>query len=116
MTRSALKLPPYARALVQKRRRGLAPATRDLAIVTDWNIGKSWPWRVVVPATEDPSQLDFSVVAGLSCLLMGRDRKRMDEIARAIILFSPARLIGARLGGKVIDVYLPSELLLDRAA
>jgi hypothetical protein len=112
----ALKLPPYARSLVQKRRRGLAPATRDLAIVTDWNIGKAWPWRIVVPDTEDPTQLDFSVVAGLSCLLMGHDRTRMDVIARAVIPFAPARLIGARLGGKLIDVYWPSEIPLERAA
>ncbi len=116
MPRSALKLPPYARELVQKRRRGLAPAARDLAIVTDWNLGKAWAWRIVVPETEDPAQLDFTVCAGLSCLLLGRNQARMDAIARAVISFAPARLVGVRLGGSVIDVYWPSEIPVERAA
>ncbi len=116
MTRLALKLPPYARSLVQKRRCGLAPAARDLAIVTGWDIGKAWAWRIVVPETEDPAQLDFSVVAGLSCLLMGQDRARMDAIARAVIQFAPARLVGARLGGSVLDLYWPSDIPVERAA
>ena len=114
---AVLRLPPYARDLLVKRRRGLAPASRDLCISCDWKIGKSWPWRIVVPDTEDdPSQLDFRVVAGLSCLVLGRDQARMDAIVRAVIPFGPLRLIGVRLGGKRIDVYLPSEVMLECAA
>jgi hypothetical protein len=110
------KLPPYARELVAKRRRGLAPASRDLCISCDWKIGRSWPWRIVVPATDDPAQFDFRVVAGLSCLLLGRDQAHMDAVARAVIPYGPLRLVGVRLGGKLIDVYLPSELMLKCAA
>ena len=113
---AGLRLPPYARMLMDKRRRGLAPATRDLCISCDWKIGRSWPWRIVVPATEDPSQFDFRVVAGLSCLLLGQDQAHMDKVARAIIPYGPLRLVGVRLGGKLINVYLPSELMLKCAA
>ena len=110
-----MRLPPYARNLMAKRRRGLAPV-RDLYIAADWSIGRSWPWRVVVAPDDDPTQLDFSVCAGLSCLLGGHDQMRMDAIARAVIPFGPKRLIGVLYGDHRIKVYLPSELLEERAA
>jgi hypothetical protein len=110
MTTTARRLPAYARELVAKRRRGLAPV-RDLCITTDWRLGKTWPWRVVVAADDDPATLDFSVVAGLSCLLLGHDQERMDAVARAVIECGPRRLIGARFGGKTINVYLPDQVL-----
>jgi hypothetical protein len=102
------RLPAYARALVTKRQNGLAP-TNGLLIAADWNRGKRWaPWRVVVAPNDDPAELDFAVAAGLSCLLIGYDQARNDNIARSVILFEPLGLIGVRLGdnGRV-TVYVP---------
>jgi len=110
------KLPAFAKALIAKRRKGLAPV-RDLLISADWSSGKAWsPWRIVVAPDDDPAQLDFSICAGLSCLLCGNSQARLDTIARAIIPFGPKRLIGAEYGGRRVLIYLPADVLQERAA
>jgi hypothetical protein len=110
------RLPAFARDLMAKRRQGLAPASWDLCISCHWEIGKSWPWRIVVPATEDPAQFDFRIVAGLSCLLLGHDQAHMDRVARTVIPYEPLCLIGVRLGGNRVEVYLPNERIAECAA
>jgi hypothetical protein len=103
------KLPAFARELLAKRERGLAPR-RDLLIATDWNSGKAWrPWRIVVAPEDDPAELDFSVVAGLSCLLVGHDQARLDTVAAHVAGWDPKRLVGVRLGRETkIYVAAPS--------
>jgi hypothetical protein len=109
------KLPAYARELIEKRRRGLAPVSA-LFIAATWDLRKAASWRIVVPETEDPAQLDFRVVAGLDCVLCGRDKSRMDTIARAIIPFGPKRLMGLHYGGRAFIIYWPSEVAIECAA
>jgi hypothetical protein len=100
-----LKLPAYARALIEKRARGLAPV-RDFCISCDWGLGHAWPWRVVVAPEDNPELLDFRVVAGLSCLLVGTDRERMDAVARSVMRWRPRRLVGVCVGDKVSTIYV----------
>ena len=104
-----LTLPAYARALLAKRRHGLAPR-RDLLIACDWKLGRPWPWRIVVPVDTTPEQLDFSVAAGLSCLLVGRDQTQMDCVAAAVSAFSPLRVIGVNYEAQTIRVYVAAPI------
>lgn len=88
------------------RRRGLSPPG-SLCISTDWQLGKRFPWRVVVPPDLDPTLADFRFAAGLDCLLLGSDQARMDAIARELLAFELIRLIGACTKPPKITVYWP---------
>ncbi len=102
-----MTLPAYSRALLEKRRHGLAPKS-ELMIATAWNLGRAWPWRIVALPEADPQTLDFSIVAGLSCLVAGHEQARMDAIARAVIPFDPLRLVGVRMFGSArTTIYVP---------
>ena len=63
------RLPAYGRAIAELRRRGLAP-TRALIVDRDFRNTAAHPWRVVVPANEDPRHFDLSICRGLSPLLV----------------------------------------------
>ena len=104
------KLPAFARTLVAKRRQGLAPRS-DLVVSCDWELGKAWSWRVVVGDEVDPEELDFSVVAGLSCLLVGRDQARLDRVAAAVAAYKPSRLVGVNYDATKIWVYVAARAL-----
>ena len=96
--------PAYAKPLIVKRCHGLAPS-RDLLIACDWDVGKSWAWRIVVPPYDCLSEFDFRIAAGLSCLVLGRDEERMHDVARAVSACKPLRLIAVHLDGTRIHVY-----------
>jgi hypothetical protein len=98
--------PAFATALIAKRRSGLAPQN-DLLVATAWELGTRWaPWRIVVDPRSLAHEFDFTVCAGLSCLLLAKERTRMDEVARAIQPYAPARLVGVVIGARVCRVYI----------
>lgn len=100
-----LRTPPFAREVLARRRRGLSP-TNCLWIGAGWDYGRAGgSWRIVVPPTEIPLDLDFTCVAGLDCLLLGDGRDRLDVIASAIIPFRPARLIGVTRSPPATVIY-----------
>jgi hypothetical protein len=102
------RLPAFANTLFAKRRRGLAPQ-RDLLIACDWELGKAWSWRLVVPPDVDPEELDFSVVAGLSCLLVARNQTSLDRVANAVAAYQPMRLVGVNYDRPAIRVYVAAS-------
>jgi hypothetical protein len=104
------KLPAFAKALVAKRQQGLAPQ-RDLLIACEWDLGKRWSWRVVVDGDSDPEEVDFSVAAGLSCLLVGRDQERLDHVAAAVAAYKPFRLVGVNYDAAKVWVYVAAPVL-----
>jgi hypothetical protein len=102
------RLPAFARALVEKRRQGLAPQ-RDLLISCDWGLGKAWSWRIVVTDDDDPEELDFAIVAGLSCLLVGRNWDRLDRVAAAVSVYRPFRLVGVNYDALRTRIYVAAS-------
>ena len=104
--------PAYAKALLLKRRAGLAPR-KDLVIATEWNFGRHWsPWRIVVDPRHAAVTFDFSVCAGLSCLLCASNSARMDEIATVVLTFQPLCLLGVSVDAPRCTIYRrrPEEL------
>jgi len=72
------KLPPYAKAIADARRKGLVPARGDMghiAIGFEWrrNIVPDFP-VVVIPPGRDPGEFNWQFVAGLDVFIMHRDR------------------------------------------
>jgi hypothetical protein len=108
------KLPAYARALIEKRRRGLAPQD-DLVISCDWGLGKAWSWRIVVGDDVDPEERDFSIAAGLSCLLVARDQARLDRVAAAVSVYRPLRLVGFNYDARKSCSYIAAPAAPIRA-
>jgi hypothetical protein len=53
----------------------------------------------------DPDRFNFTVCAGLSCLLVGRNQVHLYAVARAVVRFGPARLIGVDYGKAQIAIY-----------
>lgn len=108
-----LKLPAYARPLLELRRKGLVPVeqisglppiTAEISVSLD-----NWNWRkdrvrVVVAPDMDPAELDFRFVAGLSTLLAWWPDKtpweRCDATIRSILRGGPTRLVMVRSGEK----------------
>ena len=88
--------PAFGRKVRQWRESGLAPST-DIFLSLGWAYGRAWQWRIVIPDDVDPAELDYSCVAGLSCLMFGNSSPRMDDVARAVIPYGPYRLIGVCL-------------------
>ena len=113
-TNATRKLPAFARELMAKRYSGLAPID-DLVIACDWRIrDEHVGWRIVVPPTDDPEALDFTVVAGLSCLLLARDEARLDQVATAVAKFDPRRLVGVAYDVPRIRVYVAAPAVETR--
>jgi hypothetical protein len=91
------QLPAYGIALLRIRKRGQVPGTP--LIVTCgrycWRLGKRY-WRICIPDDQDPAELDFSAVAGLSiCIVHGGDvdAGRVKAIIAAILPMRPASLL-----------------------
>lgn len=102
--------PAYGRQIWRWRAAGFSPTT-DLLISVGWDHGKRWAWRIVIAEDMDPAAIDFRCCAGLSCLLVGDNSPRMDDVARAVVRYGPLRLIGVCLKPRsVVTVYLPSGL------
>ncbi|OGT05654.1 MAG: hypothetical protein A2143_01810 [Gallionellales bacterium RBG_16_57_15] len=78
MTSARKKLPPYAKAIDDARRKGMAPARGcmgHIAIGFEWrrNIVPDFP-VVVVPPGRDPADFDWRFTAGLDIFIMHSDR------------------------------------------
>ncbi|MBU1980422.1 MAG: hypothetical protein KJ958_14770 [Gammaproteobacteria bacterium] len=72
------KLPPYAKAINDARRKGMVPARGCLghiAIGFEWrrNIVPDFP-VVVVPPDRDPAEFEWRFAAGLDVFILHRDR------------------------------------------
>jgi hypothetical protein len=63
------RLPAYGRQVVALREQGLVP-TRCVIIDRSFQKTAAHPWRLVVPSTEDPTQFDLRLLAGLSPMLV----------------------------------------------
>jgi hypothetical protein len=91
------RLPPYGRALLAKRRSGLAPDQRGVCITDSWDWGRAFAWRAVVADRENLGNLDFSFVSGLEVIVFAGTRARLDLIAGAVAAFQPHRVVGVLL-------------------
>lgn len=110
-----LRLPAYAATLLDCRTQGLAPCG-DRLISTDWKLGRAWgPWRIVADPSIDPERFNFTVCAGLSCLLVGRNQVHLEAVARAVVRFGPSRLVGVDYRKAQIAIYVPGALRPDGA-
>ena len=96
-----LRQPAYGAELYALRCRDMVPirgfANCHVVIALDtWQIGRN-NWRLVIPANDDPLDLDFVAAAGLDVLLAVNsgisDQARRDAAARAILRALPASLI-----------------------
>jgi hypothetical protein len=102
---SRVRPPAYAKALMTKRKAGLSPSN-SLCIALNWRAGKGlFVWRVVAPPGIPANGLDWAVAAGLDCLLLGEDQKRMDDVARELLRLPLHRLVGV---SDHITVYWPA--------
>ena len=61
------KLPAYAKRWMAEREAGRAPA-RMMVVTRAW-IKDPLDWQIVIPGDEDPEQYDYSIVAGLGCVV-----------------------------------------------
>lgn len=90
------RLPPYARALADARRRGLVPVCQGLghlAIVLSWDEpGPASLLRVVIP--DDPAGFDLRFVAGLAVVVVHTDREadRVAAVVDALLAAGAARV------------------------
>jgi len=81
------KLPPFGKALLDARYRGLAP--RDLFVcLDDWRAFKGRA-RIVIPPDLDPAETDLTFAAGIDCIVAWLPRAtphaRMFAAVRALI-------------------------------
>jgi hypothetical protein len=107
-TEQRLRLPAFARQLVEARERGLSPVrgwngAQVLVVLDDWKIAEK-RYRLVVPSEDDPEDFDFRVVAALDVILVYNSRRtdgeRLKAAIRAILRGAPAAL-------QVFDVFAP---------
>jgi hypothetical protein len=80
-------LPPFGKALLEARFKGLAP--RDLFVcLDDWRAFKGRA-RIVIPFDLDPSETNFTFVAGVDCIVawlpQATPQDRMLATVRALI-------------------------------
>ena len=97
-----LALPEGALRLLEKRNRKLAPIG-NLFVALGRNLGKHYDWRIGIGVDDDPDALDFTVAAGLSIIIGGRDQARIDQVARAVVRFRPRRMVVANYSQRVIS-------------
>ena len=105
MVEQRKRVPAYAAALIERRKNGLAPSN-GLCIATGWDFGRAFAWRVVIAPGVDPERIDWSVAAGMDCLLLGKDQERLDSVARELLRLPLARLIGVT---DHVTVYWPGK-------
>jgi len=86
------RLPGFGRELVELRRQGMVPARPIVVALDSWKWGRSYP-RLVVAEDLDPSEADFSVVAGLECFLAWSSKvtsvARRDTLIRVLVKCAP---------------------------
>jgi hypothetical protein len=82
------RLPAYGRELLVAQRQGYGVPW--LCIALDWNLGRAFP-RVVIPADIQADEIDFSLVAGLGCMVAHRG-----ETIRALDVAEAALIAGAK--------------------
>lgn len=92
----AKRPPAYGRELLELRQRGLKPNPEQCYVCIDnweWAVGRT---RVVVAPDADPSQTDFSMLAGLDVIAAFNPRatpaKRRDDVLRALVRAQARRI------------------------
>lgn len=88
------RLPPFGKALLDARYRGLAP--RDLFIcLDDWRAFKGRA-RIVIPPDFDPAEANLLFVAGVDCIVawlpQSTPHERMFATVRALIAHEARRV------------------------
>jgi hypothetical protein len=102
-------LPAFGRDLIARRRRGVVPANRTVAISHGWPYLSAFkPWRVVISVEMDPRELDYSFVAGLDVLLVAVDPEDFFAIAAAVAQYKPRVITGACIDPPQLLIYRPA--------
>jgi hypothetical protein len=88
------RLPPYGKALLESRFKGLAP--RDLFVcLDDWRAFKGRA-RIVIPPDTNPAELDLRFAAGVDCIVawlpQSTGQDRMLATVRALIAHEARRV------------------------
>lgn len=89
-------VPAYGKQLAEARAQGLTVRT-SLIVALSWNLGRAFP-RLVVPEELDVAGADFSMVAGLDCIVAHHG-----EPARALAVAAACMRSGATMA-PVLDV------------
>lgn len=83
------RLPPFAKRIIDMRRRGLVPVTGQVAISVDsWDyVSRKREDAIVLPPNEDAAQFDWRFVAGLPVLLIVNEKSlpKADQLAQLMI-------------------------------
>ena len=91
----ALRFPPFAREIMDIRRRGLVPVRPIVVALDSWDWGKTYP-RIVIPKDSDPADLDFCAIAGLTVYFVWSPKvsapERAATVHSALSGFLPAHL------------------------
>lgn len=92
-----MRLPPNAGAIMRARRAGMIPTPGifgHVAVLPDWDIETTGAF-VLAPPNLEPSDLDFSFLAGLDCTLFLResDAERVAPLLDAILHGAPRCLV-----------------------
>ncbi len=100
-----MRLPAYAKAIVEARKRGLAP--RELVVSLCWNLGKAFH-RVVIPDDLPAEKTDLRFCAGLDVWLAYRqdqsEKARM--VAEKLLTLNPRRLLSVSVGQSPVLMFL----------
>ena len=111
-----LKLPAFARQLIDARERGLSPVRgwngcHVIVVLDDWKLAER-RFRLVVPPDAAPEDLDFRVCAALDVIICYNSRRtdgeRLKSAIRAILKGAPAAL-------QVFDVFEPHRTWLAKS-
>lgn len=92
-----MRLPPNASDIMRARRAGRIPTPGifgHVAVLPDWDFETSGAF-VLAPPSLEPSDLDFSFLAGLECSILLRDCDfdRLQPLLVAIMNGDPRRII-----------------------
>lgn len=84
-----LRLPPFARRIIDMRRKGLVPVTGQVAIsVNAWDlVHRDREDAIVLPPGEDPQLFDWKFVAGLPVLMSVSEKStEVADVLAALVI------------------------------
>lgn len=113
--RGVRRLPPYGKQFMALRQAGKVPSKRVM-VSFDWDLARAYP-RIIIPADENPSELEFKFLAGLSVqIIYGcKDAHRVDALVQEIMRVNPCFLATFALDlvdtGDALTLIKPYQLL-----
>lgn len=90
--RNSKRLPPYGKQFMTLREGGKAPS-KMVVVSFDWDLAKAYP-RIIIPDNLDPSELEFTYLAGLpvQIIFRSKDAHRVNGVAHEIMQVNPCFL------------------------